>query len=187
MTGRADDRRGGESAAADAPQALAALRAALRGLTRHLGPADSADLVALGGALDRIEARLSTTSALPGDEPARLDRLIELAGPRDAAELLRRIRADLAGAAQRIEAALPLADRAALRSATHVLIAVAGSVGALALAAQARVLNTAAHADTPARQPDAAAVQALEDLGRPVLVGIARLSRCLAGRERTVR
>jgi hypothetical protein len=169
-----------ETASADAGSALAELRRALRALVPHLTEADGGDLTALSVAIDRIEARMErgpdgSVAPLPGDDPSRLDRLIELAGPRDSAELLRRIRADLLGAARQIEDGLSRGDRLAIRNATHVLIAVAGSVGALALEGQARALNSAAHEQAPA--------EALDLLARPTLDGIARLARCLASRK----
>jgi hypothetical protein len=168
------------TAPADAGSALAELRRALRALVPHLTEADGSDLTALSVAIDRIETRLQRgpdgpVAPLPGDDPSRMDRLIELAGPRDAAELLRRIRTDLLGAARQIEDGLLRGDHLAIRNATHVLIAVAGSVGALALEGQARALNAAAHAQAPAK--------ALDLLARPTLDGIARLARCLASRK----
>lgn len=158
-------------------EALSGLRQALRALVPHLSEADSVDLTTLSTALDRIESRalrggMASLAPPPGDDPARLDRLIELAGPREAGELLRRIRTDLLGAAHQIESALAAPDHLAIRNATHVLIAVAGSVGALRLEAQSRALNSAAHDQVPA--------DALMLLARPALDSLQRLTRCIA-------
>ena len=69
--------------------------------------------------------------------------------------------------------ALAEADGAALRAATHVLISLAGTVGATALTAAARDLNIAAHgADWPA------AAKGIP----PVLAGLAGLRAAIAER-----
>ena len=64
------------------------------------------------------------------------------------AELLDKVIADLLGAAARPRRrrSSPL-DRAPIRSASHILISVAGALGALRLQACARALNGAAHAE----------------------------------------
>jgi two-component system aerobic respiration control sensor histidine kinase ArcB len=92
-----------------------------------------------------------------------------MAGPTTGAELLTRLSQDLA----RIDASLAKAlldhDRAQIRAETHVLIAVAGSVGGIGLAEDARALNRVAHeadgtfdpALTQAIARDLAALQAL--------------------------
>lgn len=73
------------------------------------------------------------------------DHLIEIAGPESARELLERLATDLAKTEHGLIAGLAEADSAAIRAETHVLIALAGAVGAARLQALAQALNTAAH------------------------------------------
>lgn len=185
---------GNESALnAPEPAVLATLRVmrdALRALTRLGRAEDADDLVVMAAALDRIETRHAIKpvpatagspvgASQPGDDfdASRLDRLLTLAGPRDAAELLSRIESDLSDTATRIENALPGADRDALRAASHVLVAVAGSVGALGLEVAARRFNTAALAEGAAPSPE------LAETAAAVLRGIAALKCRLAARR----
>jgi CheY-like chemotaxis protein/anti-sigma regulatory factor (Ser/Thr protein kinase) len=97
----------------------------------------------------------SETSADPvGPEldRARFDHLIEIAGPEASRELLDRLCSDLRRNERGLVAGLSSGDAAVLRTETHVLIALAGAVGALRLQAVAERLNAAAHrADDPAR------------------------------------
>lgn len=86
-------------------------------------------------------------------QESRLDRLLALAGPADAAELLERLATDLARVDGALTAAVAAEDRAAVRSETHVLISVAGAAGALGLAEDARRLNMAAHDDNSPLPP----------------------------------
>lgn len=166
--------------------ALFRLRSGLADLAQHLQGEDRKDLTAASAALERIVARRDADRPPAEDDPTRLQRLLELAGPQDAPELLRRIRTDLDSAARQIELALPQDDRAALRAASHVLIAVGGSVGALRLASAARTLNTAAHAEAqPGPGPASGAApgsdpEILAGLAQPVLAAVAQLSCRLA-------
>jgi CheY-like chemotaxis protein len=73
--------------------------------------------------------------------------LCEAIGPELIAELLDKVIADLAGAERDLAAALDPLDRAAIRSASHILISVAGALGALRLQSCARALNSAAHGE----------------------------------------
>lgn len=86
-------------------------------------------------------------------QESRLDRLLALAGPADAAELLERLATDLARVDGALTAAVAAEDRAAVRAETHVLISVAGAAGAFGLAEDARRLNTAAHDDNAPLSP----------------------------------
>jgi two-component system aerobic respiration control sensor histidine kinase ArcB len=83
----------------------------------------------------------------------RLDRLLDMAGPEVGAELLSRLAEDLARVGAALTAAVAAGDRAAVRAETHILIAVAGSVGGIGLAEDARTLNTAAHKDDDMLDP----------------------------------
>jgi hypothetical protein len=60
-------------------------------------------------------------------------------------ELLEKVVADLLQARADLEAAADPIDRGPIRSASHILISVAGAVGATGLQSSARTLNVAAH------------------------------------------
>jgi HPt (histidine-containing phosphotransfer) domain-containing protein len=77
-------------------------------------------------------------------DESRLDRLLVLAGPDTGAELLLRLDQDLARIATALAEAIAQDDRAKIRTETHILISVAGTVGALSLSDDARSLNLAA-------------------------------------------
>lgn len=62
------------------------------------------------------------------------------------AELLEKLLADVGSAAERIGAGLETEDIAELRAASHILISVAGSVGAFRLQDLSQCLNSAGHA-----------------------------------------
>lgn len=82
-----------------------------------------------------------------GFDPRLLRRLIDLAGPANASELLARLSEDLSTARNQASRAAQSDDWATLRGASHVLIALAGSVGARSLHALAIEVNAAAHAE----------------------------------------
>jgi HPt (histidine-containing phosphotransfer) domain-containing protein len=87
-------------------------------------------------------------TALP---PARFDadrfqRLLALVGPAMAPDLLRQLEADLSACATAIARGNDSGDWTALREASHVLISLSGSAGAMALHGMAEGLNAAAHA-----------------------------------------
>lgn len=75
----------------------------------------------------------------------RFDRLLEIAGVDGARELLSRLSADLRRVRNNLCAAIPKLDQAVLRAETHVLISLAGAVGADRLHSLASTLNAAAH------------------------------------------
>lgn len=105
------------------------------------------------------------------------DHLIEIAGPDSARELLERLATDLAKTERGLIAGLAEADSAAVRAETHVLIALAGAVGAARLQALAQALNSAAHRGG---RPDPAS------LGQDTLAHLDRLIHFVA-RERARR
>lgn len=83
------------------------------------------------------------------DDPFGLDdrtirRLLALAGPSDAPELMRRLISDLRG----VTAGLMTQDCAALRKHSHVLLAIAGTIGAH------RIHSLAAHLNRCAKDTD---------------------------------
>ncbi len=84
--------------------------------------------------------------ATPPLDPARIDALLDIAGPLQSSELLDRLIADLARSAARLETACAGADRAEARAASHVLISLSGAVGAAPLHHLVNAVNTASHA-----------------------------------------
>jgi HPt (histidine-containing phosphotransfer) domain-containing protein len=102
-------------------------------------------------------------------EPDRLRRLLDLVGPSEARRFLTQLDRDLSDCALAITNASDRQDWVALREATHVLVSLAGSSGALALQSLAEAMNGAAHA----RNPDAMADlygQLAPDLARLIAV-----------------
>lgn len=89
--------------------------------------------------------------------------LLALAGPEVAAQILAQMRIDLAEVAAALSPALGPLDWAVMRRETHVLISVAGTIGAGRLHALAIDLNTAAHDRDPA-QAAALAAPLMSDL-----------------------
>jgi CheY-like chemotaxis protein len=89
-----------------------------------------------------------------GAAPDPIDRGIyhELAraiGPAAMSELLERADSDLRDARARLERALDPLDLDEIRAVTHILISIAGAVGAVALQDQAGRMNRAAHGNDP--------------------------------------
>ena len=80
------------------------------------------------------------------DEPA-FRRLLTRAGP-EAPELMRRLRADLRDVAEGLTAGFANADRLALRKHSHVLLAIAGTIGAQPIHRLALDLNLRSKDDT---------------------------------------
>ncbi len=78
----------------------------------------------------------------------RYERLIEIAGPEGSIELLDRLQEDLLQVQRGLERALGEGNPAEVRTQTHVLIALAGAVGADALQRLSEALNAAAHRKT---------------------------------------
>ncbi len=66
-------------------------------------------------------------------------------GPEAIPELLRKMDRDIVTVRERIQAGLTERDTHPLREATHILVAVAGSLGAVRLQNNAQCLNSAAH------------------------------------------
>ena len=116
-------------------------------------PIDGIDALgkAIRAALDRRAARAEAVPAVPACtevvDHSRLAHLLEIAGADSAAELLNRLSSDLRRAERGLQAGLATADRATIRAETHVLIALAGAVGAVGLQKLAEALNTSAHRD----------------------------------------
>lgn len=79
-----------------------------------------------------------------------LSRLMDMAGPETARELVIRLDADLVSVAEGLRAAGAKPDWTALRSQSHILIALAGAAGAQRLQDAAEALNAIAHGTDPA-------------------------------------
>lgn len=84
-------------------------------------------------------------------QPDRFDRLLAMAGPDLAAELLHQLHEDLLRAERGLLAASHRLDWQGVRAQTHVLIALAGTAGASQLQHLAEALNTLAHGAAPDR------------------------------------
>ena len=81
------------------------------------------------------------------------DTLADAIGPAAMSELLGKVDPDIQAARDRLVGALDPIDLVEIRSATHVLISVAGAIGALPVQERAKQMNAAGHRD------DAAAVE----------------------------
>lgn len=95
----------------------------------------------------------------------RLADILALAGPETAPRILAQMKADLDSLATALGPALATADWKAIRGQTHILISIAGTIGALRLHRLAIDLNAAAHDAAPDRST-ALAVPLLSDLRR---------------------
>lgn len=155
----------------DAQQSLAALLRRLDSLGQmDLPPAAHAVLAAAQADAAAL-GRWLTPGTDAGVDHAAFDRLMDLAGPQLAPDLLRQLAQDLTAVATALDPALGRGDVAGVRAQTHILMALAGSVGAQALYGAAVRLNRAAHlGDAP------------RDIGHDVLTGLAALRRFVDGR-----
>ena len=89
----------------------------------------------------------STQTAHQGPQvldEAALIRLLALAGPTDAVELMRRLRVDLHDVAVGLTAGLASRDTVAIRRHSHVLLAIAGTIGAQHIYLMAQNVNQSA-------------------------------------------
>jgi hypothetical protein len=102
-------------------------------------------------------------------DPDCLRRLLCLVGPTDAATFLMQLDRDLSDCGLQIALAAEQQDWTVLREASHVLVSLAGSTGAIALQSLAEALNAAAHRQDKAVLPDLA-MQLSADLARLVAV-----------------
>lgn len=114
------------------------------------------DLNALAAAIESARAPLI--------DHAIFDTLMALAGPEVAPELLRQLDADLAEVAARLAPALDAGDHDGVRAPTHVLMALAGSVGATPLYTLAAQLNQTAHEGGSIAQDGKMVLTGLADL-----------------------
>lgn len=80
-------------------------------------------------------------------DEAELSRLLAMAGPIDAKELMRRLIADISGVKSGMAEGMLAGDRVAIRRHSHVLLAIAGTIGADRVYELARVINLCAKDD----------------------------------------
>lgn len=104
-----------------------------------------AQFLEIENSLQKAPTAATEASAHPLTNRDRLDRLLEIAGPTGATELLTRLASDLRRVRQNMSRGVAEMDQALLRAETHVLISLAGAVGAEGLHALANQLNSAAH------------------------------------------
>ncbi len=118
-------------------------------LAKPLGSIEAFGL-AIGNVLRRAALSPEEVSAEADAQPVEFrrdtfDRLLEVAGPDTTRELLSRLYTDLRKAERGLVAGLSEHDLNAIRAETHVLIALAGAVGAERLSQLAQTLNAMAH------------------------------------------
>ncbi len=128
-------------------QALADLRRAVQVLRSHLDtPDQQADLFLIEEAAARLSLpRPPAATGIADFDPTRLTHLLEITGPDLGPELLARLTEDLSSTREGLTLGAEAADWKRLREASHVLISLSGSVGAISLQAMAESLNALAH------------------------------------------
>jgi HPt (histidine-containing phosphotransfer) domain-containing protein len=128
-------------------EALENLRQAISALRPHLTTADQqAALFLIEDTADQLaQAQQAPVTGLMQFDASRLAHLLDLTGPNLAPELLARLTEDLVATETALGEGAASADWKRLREGSHVLISLAGSVGALSLQAMAENLNAAAH------------------------------------------
>ncbi len=109
-----------------------------RAILRHVGRPDG-----MPGAEEVLGGRVDDSCGVKLDH-ARFAALMEVAGPDGRAELLERLDEDLRAVRAALDIAVPDKTIGEIRAQTHILIALAGAVGADRLARLAEVLNIAA-------------------------------------------
>lgn len=100
-----------------------------------------------------------------------LDRLLAISGPAAGRELLQRLQEDLSGVESGLREGIAHNDQALLRARTHVLISLAGAIGAEAVQSGAEALNAAARGQDDSR---------IATLGPALADRVGRLTAALA-------
>jgi CheY-like chemotaxis protein len=113
----------------------------------------------------------------PVVDPATYAALCDAIGPELIGELLDKVVVDLLGARRDLAAALAPLDRAPIRAASHILISVAGALGALRLQACAKVVNAAAPAG-PAEALGAEVARCMSEIDLAVAFARERRASC---------
>ena len=98
-----------------------------------------------------LRRNIASVYAAPQVEPGQFQELLEMAGPKMAAELLDYLQKDLRAAERGLLAASHGPDWLEVRRQTHVMIALAGTAGATFLHQLAQAINTLAHQPVPDR------------------------------------
>lgn len=109
---------------------------------------------------------LPDLSGILGDNAALRD-ILAIAGPETTLRILRQVGIDFATVERRITPALAARDWTSIRAETHVLMSVAGTIGATALQSLAQNTNHAAHA-RDATQIDGLTPDLLQELARMI-------------------
>lgn len=128
-------------------EALADLRRAIHVLRLHLDtPDQQADLFLIEEAAARLSLpRPPVATGIADFDPSRLTHLLEITGPDLGPELLARLTEDLSSTRDGLVLGTEATDWKRLREASHVLISLSGSVGAISLQEMAESLNALAH------------------------------------------
>ncbi len=121
---------------------IASIEALARGLAEHVRRETPAPVAPAAATPVEVDD--------PVVDLAIYDALSEAIGAEMMSELLEKVVADLGSARDDLVSGLDPVDRAPIRSASHILISVAGAIGANRLQRCARKLNNAAHAEDPA-------------------------------------
>jgi len=148
--------------------ALRDLRAAITAVRDHVDPGSVAALDALAALVVGLDTPLTPGPVANASEG--LQRLLALAGPDTAPMLLRQLVQDFTQCRDDLAQAVAAPDWQAGRNGSHVLMSLAGSVGAVALQALAEAFNQAAH-----RQDAREAANLLP----PIQAGISALIRLI--------
>ncbi|WP_309663985.1 hypothetical protein [Tabrizicola sp.] len=136
--------------------ALDLLDEAIRGLERIARtPIERSEIEVLKAAAVRLSTAFRTNPARPASslqlmrvfDGARFQHLLDLGGPEYRSLLLDRLSDDLQTARRTASLAAQTLDWAQLRGATHVLISLVGSAGALSLQSLSEQLNANANAE----------------------------------------
>lgn len=98
-----------------------------------------------------LRRNLTPHHPAPQVEPGQFQELLQMAGPKMAAELLDHLQKDLRAAERGLLAASHGPDWQEVRRQTHVMIALAGTAGASFLHQLAQAINTLAHQPVPDR------------------------------------
>ncbi|MCU0903924.1 MAG: hypothetical protein MUE83_08625 [Tabrizicola sp.] len=128
-------------------RALEDLHRAIEALRPHLTTADQQAALFL---IEETAGQLADVRQVPiaglmDFDASRLAHLLEITGPNLAPELLARLNEDLGATQTALAQGAAAADWKRLREGSHVLISLAGSVGALSLQTMAESANAIAH------------------------------------------
>lgn len=123
------------------------MQKAVEGLRPHLVTADQhSTLVLIEEAASRLAEPVEAGPVgLMDFDASRLSHLMEITGPDLAVELLARLTEDLTTTQTTLATGATTFDWKRLREGSHVLISLAGSVGAMSLQVMAENLNAIAH------------------------------------------